>query len=153
MTRRQPNAPETEVRILIARSSNADGGSISITIEDVDSLAGTVQVELDYETFAKVVTGMQCRAMATWHNVDKVGMVREHRTVTFEVPADLAYQGRNREERVREMYEQSYREEGWESPVYLGSQGSFFRKDKGPMFVTFSEYRWVPKKGVADGAK
>lgn len=125
-------------------ASRSSQGYIHLTIEDTKSLAASVTIDLSYEQFALLITGMSIRAEAEWHNADKVGLRREVREVVLDITGSPRSYSPSGETAIRDLYEKT-KEPGWVSDVYLGSQNSFFEKD-GRKYARFPEYRWVPEK-------
>ena len=134
---------EHKAKLSISRPSCSNGDKfISIKVEDVDAGITFLALEIDYASFAEVITGMSMvDCSMEVRNLKNVGKSIERDNIEF----PISYEG-YRSERKDAAIEaaRSHTPEGWEFSEYFGSQNSFFSKD-GETWARTSIYRWVEK--------
>ena len=112
--------------ITISRPSYGDGRKkITIEIMDRNAVTRFLDIEIDYDKFAELVTGLSSvDCDFTVRGLDRVGKTRESKTLEF--PFKHVYTG-IKESAYKEALKQT--PEGWECSSYFSSQTSFFTKD------------------------
>jgi len=129
--------------ITISRPSYGDGReNIVISIRDRDSGERFCEVNIDYKSFTKLITGQsEIDCELNVKNLERVGKKRENDTINF--PFDETYSNERNELASEKAKE--YTPEGWTCDNYFGSQTSFFRKD-GVDYARATIRRWIDKE-------
>jgi len=128
-----------KAKLTISRPSYGnDKEKILITVRDDKSRTRFLEIEMDYSTFAEVLTGAsesECDMQVK--DLDKVGKSRETGSIEFKMPNTLT----DRKQLAGEIAKINC-PEGWTPDLYFGSQSSFFYKDK-ETWARTRILRWV----------
>ena len=132
------------VNIGISRPTYAGKEShISIRIQDENSRAHFVEVEISLADFALAVTGLSgvdCTAKVK--DLEKVGKMQETDTLEFVLPEDFPTYSGDKEE-VKKLAKEIC-PEGWTPDLSFNSQTSFFTKEE-IKYARTTIRRWVEK--------
>ena len=109
--------------ITISRPSFGDDRQkISIQVKDKSSNVRFLEVEIDLDTFSKVLTGLsEQECELTVRDLQFVGMKKERMPFSFKMPK---HDYSNRKE-IANKYAENALTDGWIFNGYLGSQDSF----------------------------
>jgi hypothetical protein len=109
--------------ISISRPSYADGKQvILIQVKDKSSRVRFLDIEIDLDLFAKVITGLSEQdCNLTVRKLGAVGKEKETMPFSFKMP-EHDYHNRNK---VANDYAKKALTDGWIFNGYLGSKGSF----------------------------
>lgn len=124
--------------ITISRPSYGDGRKIiTIQVKDHDAVARFLDIEISYENFAQLITGLsEVDIDFTVRDLDHVGKTREIKPLMFPINAGF-------DDRVDVAIKEAKKHtpDGWIADTYFRSQNSFFTKD-GIEYARTSIKRW-----------
>ena len=111
-----------KTNITIARGSD---DVVRIYIEDDSSRTQFLEIKLDYESFARVITGLhgvECESLV--HGLEYVGKKRVTENRSVVCPLDTYDR-----EKFQQWIVDNCQEEGWLISSYLGSQSSVVHRE------------------------
>ena len=137
------------MNLTISRIHGGDKNIIRISIQDDNSRAHFVEMDLSLSDFAECVTGLaHMKGIGTVRGLDKIGKIMEHDTITVKIPGDLGYGEKRTEaaqtEIANTLIQTKRSEDGWILCDTLNSQNSFtYDFEKKETVVRANIRRWV----------
>lgn len=127
---------KVECKITISRNSN---DKINITLFDESSRIQFFDGDMLPEDFTKVITGLGYQPIETevrgLEHVGKKKVVEKRQIPTPFKSWDS--------QRASQWLKDNYKEDGWMTDPYLGSQNSVSYKNDGTIAINFSVYKYV----------
>jgi len=119
-----------------------DESYIQIEIIDKNSRAHFLEIRMDFEEFAKCLTGQSHIDMEfTPRGLYVVGKIKEQKELKFEIPESINFL---HHKDYAEKHAQTFADDGWTASLYFGSQDSITKDiDTGIYYANANQYRYV----------
>lgn len=131
-------------KLTISRPQYSDGTKlINISLIDDDANIQFVDVEIPYDEFTEVITGMsRVNCNFEVRNLSNVGKVKEQRDISVPIEDDY-----NKENRIKNACIELDKvvPKGWSYSTYFNSQNSFTKRDD-VLYANTCIFRWVDKE-------